>query len=180
MLMRQMWFLDKTYGPIIVSVLGFGLIAPIAVKLIPKFDTHATDVMFMWFGYGLLLIEFIGAIYVIYKFWGKILDILRRFKQNHGAEHKCIWCHQKGLELTINNVKSMPKEHPNCGGTIVVWYIILVYIFFHTPIFAFGGIIFGVLLNRKTKGRGNMIIIASVVLGLSKFILGYFFLSMVR
>jgi hypothetical protein len=48
---------------------------------------------------------------------------------------------------------------------------------FVSPIFALGGIIFGVLLNKKAKGQGNMIIIASVALGLFKFILGYFFLS---
>jgi hypothetical protein len=51
---------------------------------------------------------------------------------------------------------------------------------FVSPIFALGGITFGVLLNKKNKGRGNMIIIANAVLGLFNFILGYFFLSMIR
>jgi ABC-type sugar transport system permease subunit len=51
---------------------------------------------------------------------------------------------------------------------------------FVSPIFAIGGIVFGVLLNKKIKGRGNIIIIASVVLGTAKFILSYLFLSIYR
>ena len=48
---------------------------------------------------------------------------------------------------------------------------------FVSPIFAIAGIIFGVLVNKKVKGRGNIIIIASVVLGLAKVVLSYLFLS---
>ncbi len=48
---------------------------------------------------------------------------------------------------------------------------------FVSPIFAIAGIIFGVLINKKIKGRGNIIIISSVVLGLAKVVLNYFFLS---
>lgn len=51
---------------------------------------------------------------------------------------------------------------------------------FVSPLFAIAGIIFGVLINKKMKGRGNQIIAASVILGSAKFVLEYIFLSLYR
>lgn len=51
---------------------------------------------------------------------------------------------------------------------------------FVSPVLAIAGIIFGVLINKKIKGRGNIIIIASVILGVAKFVLSYIFLTISR
>ena len=60
--------------------------------------------------------------------------------------------------------------------TILGWVSISLAAFV-TSIFAIAGIIFGVLINRRIKGRGNIIIISSLVLGLAKIVLSYFFLT---
>ena len=58
-------------------------------------------------------------------------DIKRMF-QYHGAEHKTIHCYERGLELTIDNVRPMPRQHPRCGTSflfVVMIVSILVFMF---------------------------------------------------
>jgi ABC-type sugar transport system permease subunit len=87
-------------------------------------------------------------------------------------------------------IESKGKIHTNKNGTAVYtrniglftalgWTSIALAAFV-APFFAIAGIIFGVLLNRQIEGRGNVIIIASVVLGTAKYILGYIFLTLIR
>ena len=45
-------------------------------------------------------------------------DIKRTF-QFHGAEHKTIFCYEAGEDLTVENVKKFPKEHPRCGTSFL-------------------------------------------------------------
>ena len=37
----------------------------------------------------------------------------------HGAEHKTIFCYEKGLELTVENVKMQTRFHPRCGTSFL-------------------------------------------------------------
>ncbi len=41
----------------------------------------------------------------------------------HGAEHKIIYSYQNNLPLTLDQVKSNPKENLRCGSSIVAWFI---------------------------------------------------------
>ena len=45
-------------------------------------------------------------------------DIKRTFMY-HGAEHKTIFCYEKGLELTVENVKMQTRFHPRCGTSFL-------------------------------------------------------------
>ena len=45
-------------------------------------------------------------------------DIKRVFMY-HGAEHKTIFCYEKGLELTVENVKCQSRFHPRCGTSFM-------------------------------------------------------------
>ncbi len=51
-------------------------------------------------------------------------DIRRMFKY-HGAEHKTIFCVEKGLPLTVENVREMRRFHPRCGSSFLLIMIIL-------------------------------------------------------
>ena len=53
-----------------------------------------------------------------------IPDIKRTF-QYHGAEHKSIFCHEKYLELNVENVKAQSRFHPRCGTSFLVVMMIL-------------------------------------------------------
>ncbi len=50
-------------------------------------------------------------------------DIYRVF-QYHGAEHKTIFCYERGLPLTPENAAKMPKHHPRCGTSFL--FVVLV------------------------------------------------------
>lgn len=57
-------------------------------------------------------------------------DIKRTFMY-HGAEHKSIFCYEKGLELTVENVREQRRYHPRCGTsflfvTIIVSVVIMI------------------------------------------------------
>lgn len=48
----------------------------------------------------------------------KMKDIRRVFSY-HGAEHKAIWCYEKGLPLTVENVRKQTRLHPRCGTSFL-------------------------------------------------------------
>lgn len=50
-------------------------------------------------------------------------DIKRVFMY-HGAEHKSIFCYEKGLDLTVENVKGCKRFHPRCGTSFI--FIVLI------------------------------------------------------
>ncbi|MFI3116054.1 MAG: DUF1385 domain-containing protein [Clostridia bacterium] len=51
-------------------------------------------------------------------------DIKRTFMY-HGAEHKTITCYERNLELTVENAREMPKEHPRCGTSFLFVVMII-------------------------------------------------------
>jgi uncharacterized protein YqhQ len=50
---------------------------------------------------------------------------MKRVFAYHGAEHKTIFCYEKGLPLTVENVRPMSKHHPRCGTSFLVVVIIV-------------------------------------------------------
>jgi len=51
-------------------------------------------------------------------------DIKRTFEY-HGAEHKSIFCLEKGEELTVENIRKQKRFHPRCGTSFLFVMIIL-------------------------------------------------------
>ena len=51
-------------------------------------------------------------------------DIHRVF-QYHGAEHKTIFCYEKGLPLTVENVRPQSRFHPRCGTSFLFVVVII-------------------------------------------------------
>ena len=54
----------------------------------------------------------------------KMKEIKRLFSY-HGAEHKTIFCYEKGLPLTVENVRPQSRFHPRCGTSFLLVIIIL-------------------------------------------------------
>ena len=61
---------------------------------------------------------------------------IHRVFSYHGAEHKTIFCYEKGLELTVENVRAQPKHHPRCG-TSFLFVVIVVSILLSSIVFSF-------------------------------------------
>lgn len=54
----------------------------------------------------------------------RLKEIQRTFRY-HGAEHKTIFCYERGLPLTVDNARAMPRHHPRCGTSFLVVVIII-------------------------------------------------------
>lgn len=50
---------------------------------------------------------------------------IKRLFAYHGAEHKTIFCYEKGLELTVENVRKQSRFHPRCGTSFLVVIMII-------------------------------------------------------
>ncbi len=58
--------------------------------------------------------------------WGvSFMSDIRRVFSYHGAEHKTIFCYEKGLPLTVENVKRQKRFHPRCGTSFLILMIIV-------------------------------------------------------
>ena len=73
----------------------------------------------------LRLAIFIGYILLI----SRMKEIQRVFMY-HGAEHKCINCIERGLELNVENVRKSSKEHKRCGTSFLMFVVIISVILF--------------------------------------------------
>lgn len=58
--------------------------------------------------------------------WGiSRMDDIRRVFEYHGAEHKTIFCYEKGLPLTVDNVRRQSRLHPRCGTNFLMIVMVL-------------------------------------------------------
>lgn len=65
------------------------------------------------------------AIFIGYMcLMSRIPDMNRTFHY-HGAEHKTIYCYEKDLPLTVENVRRQPREHPRCGTSFLFVVMII-------------------------------------------------------
>lgn len=69
------------------------------------------------------------AIFVVYVWLVSFMKDIRRVFMYHGAEHKTIFCYEKGLELTVENVKKQRRFHPRCGTSFLILMIIVSLVF---------------------------------------------------
>ena len=63
-------------------------------------------------------------IFLTYLWLTSKISYMRRVWQYHGAEHKAIYCYEKELPLTIENVKQQSSLHPRCGTSFM--FIVMV------------------------------------------------------
>ena len=54
----------------------------------------------------------------------RMKDIKRTFMY-HGAEHKTIFCYEKGLPLTVENVRAQRRFHPRCGTSFLILMLLV-------------------------------------------------------
>lgn len=68
----------------------------------------------------LRIVLFVGYIAAV-----SLMKDIRRVFQYHGAEHKCIFCYEKGLPLTVENVREQIRFHPRCGTSFMILMLIV-------------------------------------------------------
>ena len=79
------------------------------------------------------------CIFLLYLWAVTRMKEIQRMFAYHGAEHKTIHCYEKGLPLTVENVRTQPKEHPRCGTSflfvvMIVSVLVLMFVNWTTPL----------------------------------------------
>ena len=62
---------------------------------------------------------------VVYMSLISLMRDIRRTFMYHGAEHKTIFCYEKGLELTVENVRKQSCYHPRCGTSFLILMVLV-------------------------------------------------------
>ena len=65
------------------------------------------------------------AVFVLYVWIVSFMSDIKRVFMYHGAEHKTIFCYEKGLELTVENVRKQKRFHPRCGTSFMILMILV-------------------------------------------------------
>ncbi len=65
------------------------------------------------------------AIFIAYMACMLLIPDMKRTFRYHGAEHKTIYCYEKQLPLTVENVREQPREHPRCGTSFLFVVMII-------------------------------------------------------
>ncbi|MCL2125825.1 MAG: DUF1385 domain-containing protein [Oscillospiraceae bacterium] len=58
-------------------------------------------------------------IFLGYMWLATRLKDIKRMWAYHGAEHKTIFCYERGLPLTVENVRMQSRLHPRCGTSFL-------------------------------------------------------------
>lgn len=112
----------------IAAVLGVAL-AVVLFMLLPRlavsgmetlFGVHLQKLSRSAVEQGIKLLIFVGYV------WGvSFMKDIRRVFMYHGAEHKTIFCYEKGLPLTVENVRAQRRFHPRCGTSFMILMILV-------------------------------------------------------
>ncbi|MDO4742632.1 MAG: DUF1385 domain-containing protein [bacterium] len=101
---------------VIIAVVLFMWIPTTLFNLFNQYIANGTADDFKVLFEGLLkLAIFVGYISAV----SRMKDIKRVFMY-HGAEHKTIFCYEKGNELTVENVRNNSRFHPRCGTSFLI------------------------------------------------------------
>ena len=88
------------------------------------------------------------VILVAYMALVSLMKDIRRTFMYHGAEHKTIFCYEKGFELTVENVRKQRRFHPRCGTSFLILMLIVsivIGLFIPVEIAGIGGYLYTVI-----------------------------------
>ena len=112
---------EKAEKAIITISLFLGVI--LSVGLFMLLPTFLAGFVSKYIESNILRNLFEGAlrivIFLAYMWLATSLNDIKRMWAYHGAEHKTIYCYEKGLELNVENVRVQSTKHPRCGTSFM-------------------------------------------------------------
>lgn len=113
---------------VIGTVLGV-ILAIVLFTALPRFVVGGLQAIFKTEFSSLthsLIEQFLKlAVFVLYVWLVSFMKDIRRTFMYHGAEHKTIFCFEKGLPLTVENVRKQKRFHPRCGTSFMILMILI-------------------------------------------------------
>ncbi len=126
-------WLNKVFGKSLMSVISFIAViigVGLAMGLFFWLPMFVCGLLQDWLEFNDVVRSIIEgvmkiAIFIAYLGLTSLLKDIRRTYQYHGAEHKSIFCYEKGLDLTVENVKKQKRFHPRCGTSFIFVVLII-------------------------------------------------------
>jgi len=128
-------FLSKCFGKTGMAILGVvamalgvllgvglffalpTLIVSFVTGLFPGFETLSEGARRIITSVGEGVIKM--GVFLVYLIAVSCMKDIKRVFQYHGAEHKSIFCYEKGAELTPENARTCKRFHPRCGTSFL-------------------------------------------------------------
>jgi uncharacterized protein YqhQ len=111
-------------GTISVSLL-FAILIFVVLPFFAANWIHSEGVWFDILDGALRVLLFLGYLTAI-----SFMKDVQVLFQYHGAEHKCIACHEAKEDLNVYNVKKYSRFHPRCGTSFLFVILILSIVMF--------------------------------------------------
>jgi uncharacterized protein YqhQ len=124
------------FSLVMTMIVAFGLGIGLFI-LLPLYATKLVGLVIQSVDTSSFLFNLVDGIIRVFIFLCYVIGIgmwkeMARIFMYHGAEHKVIHAYEKGLELTLDNVRQYSPLHPRCGTSfllIVMVVSILVFSF---------------------------------------------------
>lgn len=122
----EKWLREKFGKSVLNVVMGIGLFLGLLLAialffLAPNFLAAQLNKLIpfdpIWQGLFAGIIKIL--LFILYLYLVSLMKDIRRTFEYHGAEHKSIFCYEKGEELTVENVKKQRRFHPRCGTSFM-------------------------------------------------------------
>ncbi|PIZ69327.1 MAG: DUF1385 domain-containing protein [Candidatus Marinimicrobia bacterium CG_4_10_14_0_2_um_filter_48_9] len=96
-------------------VLGVGLFFVLPLFITTKlFNLEKTALLFNLSSGGMRI-----AFFLIYLWAISLMKDVKRLFQYHGAEHKAVYTFEAGKQLTLEEARPFPTQHPRCGTSFL-------------------------------------------------------------
>lgn len=109
-----------------------------------------------------------AVILVVYMWAVSNMKDIKRMFMYHGAEHKSIFCHEKGLPLTVENIRKQQRFHPRCGTSFI--FLVIIVSMLISTIIAFA---FPALRAKRLLWLAVKLILLPLYLGIGYEVLQY-------
>ena len=112
------------FSLVMTMIVAFGLGIGLFI-LLPLYATKLVGLVIQSVDTSSFLFNLVDGIIRVFIFLCYVIGIgmwkeMARIFMYHGAEHKVIHAYEKGLELTLQNVKQYSPLHPRCGTSFLM------------------------------------------------------------
>lgn len=127
----ERWMTDKLGGHLMTVITTIGVVLGVILAIglfvfIPTLIVKGLDYLVPLGGWkGLIegaikMVVLVGYLAIVAR-----MKEIKRVFEYHGAEHKTIFCYEKGLPLTVENVRAQKRFHPRCGTSFLILMVIV-------------------------------------------------------
>ncbi len=123
---------DKPLTPLSMALsIGSAVLLAIGLFIVlPLFLTRLTGSVFAGVSDSSFLFNLVDGIlrvviFLLYVFVIGLWKEMRRVYEYHGAEHKVIFAHEAGEELTVENARKYKPYHPRCGTSFLLIVMVI-------------------------------------------------------